>query len=77
MRGGGGAAVAMLVGDDAGNDIYKQLGTLLGSTAGCLGRSYSATTTTTIAVCTIHSLPYLARPGIDGMGLQLSTNNIT
>ena len=32
VRGGGGAAVAMLLGDDAGNDIYKQL-------AGCMGRS--------------------------------------
>merc|ERR1711997_390980 len=26
VRGGGGAAVAMVEGDDAGNDIYKQLG---------------------------------------------------
>ena len=79
MRGGGGgAAVAMLLGDDAGNDIYKQLGAMLvlGTRAGCMGRSYSPTTTT-ITVCTIHSLPYiyLAGPAGDGMGPLWSTNN--
>ena len=48
-REGGGAGLAMVEGDDAGNDIYKQLGARVpGSRAGCMGRSYSATTNTTV-----------------------------